>query len=44
MGAAWALQDGTALHDVQLPPWAKDPYDFVCKHREVRVAMHDSAL
>jgi len=22
------------LGDIQLPPWAKDPYDFVAKHRE----------
>ena len=36
-------QDGIALHDVQLPPWAKDPYDFVCKHREALESDHVSA-
>ena len=36
-------QDGIALHDVQLPPWAKDPYDFVCKHRAALESEHVSA-
>lgn len=30
------MEDGTALGDVQLPPWAKgDPQEFIRIHREV---------
>lgn len=30
------MGDGTALGDVQLPPWAKgDPQEFIRIHREV---------
>lgn len=30
------MEDGTALGDVELPPWAKsDPQEFIRIHREV---------
>jgi hypothetical protein len=32
-----AKQDGSRVDDVQLPPWARDPIDFIHKMREVRL-------
>ena len=40
---ARAAQDGVRVDDVQLPPWAKDPFDFVVKHREALESEHVSA-
>ncbi len=28
------LQSGDRVHDVELPPWANDAYDFIFQHRE----------
>lgn len=30
---AFLDQDGTIVNDVQLPPWANGPADFILKHR-----------
>lgn len=30
---AMMFQDGTEVNDVQLPPWARGPADFIQKHR-----------
>lgn len=36
LGSLGHMEDGTALGDVELPPWAKgDPQEFIRIHREV---------
>lgn len=35
------MEDGTALGDVELPPWAKgDPQEFIRVHRDVSEPPH----
>ncbi|CAN0449210.1 unnamed protein product, partial [Laminaria digitata] len=35
-------QDGTEVNDVQLPPWANGPADFILKHRAALESDHVS--
>ncbi|EGD75827.1 hypothetical protein PTSG_07946 [Salpingoeca rosetta] len=37
------LQSGERLNDVVLPPWARDPHDFIMKHRQALESDYVSA-